>query len=154
MKTRSLNTLPKVLGFALVILLSAFANPGGDSYTIHLGNQLLTQQYVHMQKNAPDLTLDESSQDLAIKVYYSHCGQIGKDRQLTIQNKNKILQKWSYPNALSEHNAMKIEVKDLFHLKDLGPDNLDLVYSSKELPEGRILARFQLSQKVRAASGE
>ena len=98
------------LWMVLFGVLSSFSiRPGGDSYTIYLGDRLLSEQRVAMQTSLPKISLQESSSNDRILVYYSHCGQIGKKRTIAFKDEQqRILKTWTFEDAKSDHTPMTV----------------------------------------------
>jgi hypothetical protein len=114
---------------------------GGDSYTIHLNNKLLVQHHVASKANTPSLSLDARSGNDKLAVYFSECGQIGRDRKLTLKdNQDKVLKEWSYANVTGEHSPMTFTTKDVTTANKNKSSVLRLYYSSREASRERLLA--------------
>jgi len=84
---------------------------------------------------------------------YSHCGKTGTKRSITIKDGQNILKQWSYPDGGTVNTKMACKVKDLLSLqKTNNPARVDLIYSSQEIPEGKILATLVLESDSRASA--
>jgi hypothetical protein len=119
-------------------LFSFSSKKGGDSFTIHLGSQLLLQQYVFRDKAVRNVSLKNAPASESLMIQYSHCGKIGTGRTLTLRDGDRILKTWHFPDANGETSpAMRCTVKEL--TATIKP-SAALVYTSNELPEGRTLA--------------
>jgi len=122
-----------------VTLFSFKPGWGGDSFTIHLNNKLVLQQYLYSDrdKTVKSLILQASNYNDELRVSFSHCGQVGKSRTITIKNgQNKTLKQWRF----TDNNAsMTCKVKDILSLEK-GNTSLQLFYSSAEMPKGQVLA--------------
>ena len=147
-----MKTLKKA---AVLLLMTAVAiglfsfteNPGGESFEVFLNGKLMISQHV-MQKETATLAIDPRAERDEIKVTYNHCGQTGKDRTVTITNaQNKVLKTFHFADAAS----MTFTVKDLGLTASSAKTNLNLVYASKELPKGRLLAAITLSKNTQAS---
>lgn len=136
----------KLLGWvALSAILFSFSGMGGESYTIHMGDKLLLQQHVTVKAAVPGFTLQKHDADKELYIYYNHCGQIGKSRSIAIKDEqNKVLKEWKYTDAVSEHNPMTCKVKEILSLQRNAGNKVQLVYSSKEIPGGKVLASVTL----------
>jgi hypothetical protein len=122
-------------------LFSFTSNFGGDSFEVWLNGKRVLQQYVHLSKGIQTLQLANASENDRLDIYYSHCGQTGTDRYITIQDeKNRTLKVWKFTDATAKNVAMSFKLKDILALKKTKTDKLNLVYSSAELPKGRLLA--------------
>lgn len=128
----------------LFAVLTSFSGTwGGDSYQVYVNNKLILEQYVHGQKGVKTLQLNQSGVNDQVTVVYSHCGKTGTARNITLRDgKNKVLKEWTFADY--EKNgakaAMNCQAKDIMELKkQSGQDRLNLYYSSKEMPEGKLL---------------
>ena len=132
----------KALIIAGCLAFFSFASPrGGDSFEIWLNGRMVLQQFVHVSKGVQTLQLNGSSENDRLEVYYRHCGQIGKNRYMTIQDESgHALKVWKFADAIDNNTAMSFKVKDILRLKKNKSSKLNLFYSSHELPDGRLLA--------------
>jgi hypothetical protein len=122
-------------------LFSFTSNFGGDSFEVWLNGKRVLQQYVHLSKGVQTLQLANASENDRLEIYYRHCGQTGTNRYITVQDeKNRPLKVWKFTNATEKNVAMSFKLKDILALKKNKSDKLNLVYSSTELPKGRLLA--------------
>jgi hypothetical protein len=131
---------------AATIMLFSFSSPkGGDMFEIYLNGNRLMQQFVHVDNSVKSLQVNSASPSDKLEIYYSHCGQTGKNRMITIKDeKDKVLKTWSFADA-SGRSFMAIVMKDLYALEKSSPGKFNVVYSSKELPKGRSLATLNLA---------
>ena len=126
---------------ACAALFSFSPGKGGDSFEIYLNGNLLVKQYLYDVKEAKSLQLTQTSADDQLDVYYSHCGQTGKSRYITIKDaQNHVLKVWQFPDVASGKSAMTIMLKDVPGLQKNTITAINLFYSSKEIPSGRLLA--------------
>lgn len=124
-----------------IILFSFTTNPGGDTFTIYLNDQLILRDVVLPASSVKTIALPPADVAAILKVHYSHCGKTGMERKLSIRSGgNKTLKTWSY----KEDVDMAINTKDLMTLSN-GGHPLNLVYASKEIPGGRVLAVLEKS---------
>ncbi len=133
----------KLLLLTVVIASVAFVAPrGGDVFKIYINNKMVVEQAVHGNPKMKVITLDQRNYNDEVSVYYSHCGQIGKSRQLSIRDaSDKVIKTWKYADTEVEHMAMTFRVKDILDLqKGETSDKFTIVYTSKELPKGYSLA--------------
>lgn len=115
--------------------------PGGDSFEIYLNGKQVIQQFVLAKKATATLNLSSSNGNDKIDVFYSHCGRVGTSRVLTIRNeKGEPLKEWKFANENNKRSFMSFTRKEIPETKT---DGLRLYYSSKELPEGRLLATIR-----------
>lgn len=133
----------------MAVLSTIFSYPsfaGGDHYEIYLNKKLITKQLVTQSASALHLRLDKANYNEELTIYYSHCGVTGKERSLVLKDgKGKLLREWKFDNG-SNASAMRIPVKEIFDLKMSGND-FTLYYTSKELPNGRVLTAINLNNK-------
>jgi hypothetical protein len=126
------------------VLFSFSAKRGGDVFEIYLNGKKMLQQFAHIDKSVKTLYLASLSDNDRIDVFYSHCGQQGTNRAITIRNeKNEVIKKLSFADSKDNHSLMS------FYRKDIAKDQtakLNLYYSAKELPEGRLLATLVWSE--------
>jgi hypothetical protein len=126
-----------------VMLFSFSAKKGGDSFTIHLNNKLLLQQFVLREEGVKTLTLNESAANETLSIAYSHCGKVGSDRSISARDlQNKVLKEWHFMDVKEGvASPMSVKVKDILSLqKSAFSNKVNLIYMSKELPQGRTLA--------------
>jgi len=146
MKKLKINT--RAYGLVLVILslvLCSFAiNTGSDSYEIYLNAKLVLKEYVHGRKEVKSITLNRNSGEDAISVNYSHCGQMGTSRKISVNNReNKILKEWHFADTQASKDPMVFKVEEIISLASQH-SGLTLTYSSNELPDGLVLATIQV----------
>ncbi|HET9824449.1 MAG TPA: hypothetical protein VFP87_03900, partial [Chitinophagaceae bacterium] len=85
-------------------------------------------------------------------VYYRHCGQTGTERYITIKDENDHpLKVWKFADVKGSSAAMSIKLKDILTLKKNKNSKLDLFYSSRELPNGRLLALLAIPDQTSVA---
>ena len=96
--------------------------------------------------------MDKASYDDQIEVYYSHCGQVGKSRSITIKDENnRLLKELHFADFSGKNSGMDFKVSDFINWdKRNGVDQLNIYYSAKELPGGRLLASITLGSEVKA----
>lgn len=131
--------------------LFSFTPIGGDSYTIHLNNKLVAQYYVASKEAIPSISVNRTAVSDQFSVYYNECGKIGKDRKLAIKDeRDNVLKEWSYANAGEEHTPMNCKASEIISLKRKDSNKLKLVYSSREISGGRLLATIVLTDELKA----
>jgi len=119
---------------------------GGDHYKIYLNKKLVAEQFITRGAVALNLQLNESNYNDEITVYYSHCGATGKGRSIKLKDDNgNTLKEWKFDDAKSS-DAMTIPAKEILQLKK-SPGGVNLYYSAKELPNGRVLASVNFGNK-------
>ena len=120
-------------------MFSFSANPGGDVFTISLNGKEMIKQFVHRDATVKNLSLSDANGDDILRIQYDHCGKIGTQRSVAVEANKKVLKSWSFADG--DGPSMMLKVKEITSLqKSNGNKNVQLVYSSKELPEGRTLA--------------
>ena len=138
--------------FVAVIIfasLSSFAlMPGGDTFSIYLNNKLVAQEHVQSRKIAAPLLLDDGAEG-ELRILYSHCGETGSSRKLSLRNSNnKVLKEWSYPDVdKTQKDPMAFQIKEIKQFKK-GNAGLALFYTAKELPKELMLAPIEWSEKT------
>jgi hypothetical protein len=120
-------------------LLSFSSKRGGDIIEIYFNGKQVLQQFVHLNKGPQTLQLRSLAPNDRIDVLYSHCGQTGTNRVLAIRNeKNELIKELKFANNNSKRFLMSFSGKDI--PKNKAGQKMKLYYSSKELPEGKMLA--------------
>jgi hypothetical protein len=136
------------LGMFTLTLFSSSFRPGADHYEIYLNKKLVLQQYVTQSAAIKSVALDQRNQNDQIDVFYSHCGQLGAKRTITIKDGKAVLKQWSFSDG-ADNKFMSVGAKDILAFQNKNSDRkLSLYYSSKELPEGRLLASVILNTDV------
>ena len=140
----------KVLALAVLFATtSSFSGTwGGDSYRVYVNNKLVLEQFVHGQKSIPSIALDQRSPGDQVSVYYSHCGKAGNARHITIKDADKkVLKVWNFGDGNSEKDGMTWKAKDVAGITKNG-QKLSMFYSSKELPDGKMLANIVVGKDM------
>ena len=139
---KSRSAAVKVLALAVLFATtSSFSGTwGGDSYRVYVNNKLVLEEFVYNQKSIKSISLDQRSPGDEISVYYSHCGKAGHARHITIKDADtKALKVWNFGDGTNAKEAMTWKAKDVMGLTKNGA-KLGMFYSSKELPDGKMLA--------------
>jgi hypothetical protein len=132
--------IPMLVAGLCILFFSFTAKKGGDSFQIYVDGKLVVEQYVAVAKGVQSLQLGRSFSKEKIDVYYSHCGKPGKARVLSIKTAdNKTLKNWKFADV-EEKSPMTCQIKDILALQKDKNAKLNLYYSSKEIPEGKLLA--------------
>jgi hypothetical protein len=142
MKSHSKLIIAKSLLVLLCATLFSFSSKrGGDSFEIVLNGKRVLQQFVYASKGIQTIQLAQTSDNDKLDIYYSHCGQVGKNRYITIKNeKDQPIKVWKLADAVDKNGVMSFKLKDILSLRKNKTDKLNLFYSSSELPAGRTLA--------------
>ena len=142
MKSHSKLIVAKSLLVLVCAMLFSFSSKrGGDSFEIVLNGKRVLQQFVYASKGVQTIQLTQTSDNDKLDIYYSHCGQVGKNRYITIKNeKDQAIKVWKLADAADKNGAMSFKLKDILSLRKNKTDKLNLFYSSSELPAGRTLA--------------
>ena len=142
MKSHSKLIVAKsLLVVACATLFSFSSKRGGDSFEIVLNGKRVLQQFVYASKGVQTIQLTQTSDSDKLDIYYNHCGQVGKNRYITIKNeKDEAIKVWKFADAVDKNGAMSFKLKDVLSLRKNKTDKLNLFYSSSELPAGRTLA--------------
>lgn len=138
------RTVLLLLAVALVAPLAAFTLRGGDSFEIYLGKTRVVQQFLHQDKAIKTVDLSTAETTDELKVSFSHCGQIGKNRVVALKDNQQVLKAWKFADIKPGASAqMKIPVKDIIVIqKNLKSKPLSLFYSSDLMKEGSVLANL------------
>ena len=131
----------------LAAALFAFSEVGGDSYTIYLGDKLMMKEHVMANRPVRNIHITGESNESVLRVYYSHCGKTGVGRSVSVRDRDKKnLKTWSF----SDNAEMQVHLREL--VKVAGSSNsVQLVYTSAEIPEGKLLAGITLPGSVKAS---
>ncbi|RDC65709.1 hypothetical protein [Adhaeribacter pallidiroseus] len=138
--------------FTLIILSGAAfsftAKFGLDSYSIYLNDQLLLKQWVNQPLNLRVLPLRTAKDTDQLRIRYNHCtikNGAGTNRSVALQDaKGNIIKKWEFADATGSDLNMTIAVKELLKLeKTHANQELNLVYTARELPKGEMLSMLQ-----------
>ena len=131
-------------------LFSFTPKPGGEGFEIYLNNRLLVQRFGNEMNNSSNLQLASATANDQLVIKYHHCGQVGKNRVVTIKDEqNNILKEFRYTDASKPVLAISVPVKDLLALKK-GNTVLKMYYTSAELPKGRMLTSISTSTAITA----
>ena len=119
MNTKSnLIAVKSLLVLFCSVLFSFSPKTGGDSFEIWLNGKRVLQQYVYIAKGVQTLELTSTSDNDKLDIYYSHCGQIGKARYITIKDeKERPLKVWKFADASGKNDAMSFKLKDILSLR-------------------------------------
>lgn len=152
MKTIITKTVSALLFSAA--LFSFTAKPGGEGFEVYLNNKLILQRFGNQLNTPQVLQFTEgftASDELTIK--YHHCGQVGKNRALTVKNEeNKVLKVIRFADSETPVSGMSCKVKDIISLKKGNSRLLKLYYTSSEIPGGRLLASIVTRSSAVAAT--
>jgi hypothetical protein len=125
---------------------------GGDSLEIYLNQKMVLQQFMHVDKSIKTIALDQSDYDKQLNVYYRHCGIAGKGRKISVQDEShKLVKSLQFADGADKNAVMSMKVKDLFPGKNIDGKKVQLYYTSKEMPEGKLLATLVYSNHSVAA---
>ncbi|MFZ6013517.1 MAG: hypothetical protein ACOYXT_24460 [Bacteroidota bacterium] len=152
-KVKALLIRSAMLVVLCSVMFSFNETPGGDSFTIYLNDKLLIQQYVHADKSVKSFSLAESNATDLLKVNYSHCGRIGTARNIVLKDsQNKSIKQWHFVDAVeTAAPTMSLKVKEVLAAQKSSKESkLNLVYASKEMPEGRTLATIIMTSDTKA----
>lgn len=138
----------------VVIVLSAFLcsfseKPGVESFTIYLNDKVLLQEYLTDDRIVKTISLTAGNSDDALRIHYNHCGKTGIERTVSIlDDDKKVLKTWRF----SDHTPplMKIDMKEVFAVTKK-TQGLKLVYTSKELSKGAVLAAINVENDTKAS---
>lgn len=151
MKTKSFFTIVLLVA-ASTFIYSFVAPTGGEGFEIYLDNKLVLQQFNQEMKLKKNIQLTANHRNSELKVKYYHCGMAGKSRTLELKNADqKIVKRWQFDNSEGKNFAITVAVKDILSSQEkAGDGNIYLYYSSKEAPQGRLLAGIVQTNKPTA----
>ena len=135
---------------SISLFVASFISPkGGEGYEIYIDNKLVIQQFGQQMKQVKNLQLNSSQIKSELNVKFFHCGMAGKSRILELRTPDKqVLKQWQFANEEAKNFAITVPVKEILDLqKKSGAGTLHLFYSSKEAPDGRLLAGIVTSDK-------
>jgi hypothetical protein len=142
--------------FALLViaatLLSFTTNSpaGGDGFEIYVNGKVVLQQFGKNMDIVKSLQLNSASSNDKLTIRYHHCGQVGKNRYVTIKNAdNKLLKVWRFADATTPVADMSCTLQELLSLQKGKSGALKIFYSSSELPQGRQLADIIFSDTAK-----
>lgn len=136
--------------FISTSLLSFTTKPGGEGFEIFLNNKLLLQRFGNQMSQPRTIQLTQGSPDDELVIKYHHCGQVGKNRVLTIKDgKDKVLKEFRYANS-NNTGGMLCKAKDIISLKKGNNSELKLYYTSSQVPDSRLLASIVMSTAAAA----
>ena len=128
-----------LLMLSFCTMLLSFSTVGGDHFEIYLNKKLVVEQFVSQTSGVKSLVLKKSDANSQLDVYYSHCGKIGNDRTIVIKDGQKnVLKKLRFADG--DDKFMSCKVKEILNVQKNEDTRLYLYYSSKQLPEGKLLA--------------
>ena len=137
-KLKSIAKLP-MLATLFIGLFSFTGNLGGDVFKIYVGGKMVLEQYVAAKESTKSVYLSKSNLNETVDIYYSHCGHVGTGRHITVKDgQGRVVKTWNFPDAVGANVAMSCKVKDIVGQQN--SNTITLYYSSKELPEGKVLA--------------
>lgn len=141
MNTKTMLTA--VLLLAVSSFMYSFTSPtGGEGFEIYIDNKLVLQQFNQQMKHTKNIQLNATNSKSVLKVKYYHCGMTGKSRTLELKNvEQKTLKHWQFENEEGKNFGITVAVKDILaSQKQPGNATVYLYYTSKEAPQGRLLA--------------
>jgi len=126
-------------------LLSFSPRFGGEGFEILLNGKVLLQQFDKDLHTVKNLQLGQVSANDKLTIRYHHCGNVGKNRVVTIKDgQDRVLKQWRYKDSESRVAEMQCSTQDIITLKKAGTDVFKIYYSSSELPNGRMLASISV----------
>lgn len=138
LKTTGLFPLP---AFSLALFAYVFFSPsGGEGFEIYVNNKPVLQQFGKEMRHIRTLELRKQALNTEVMVKFYHCGQPGKNRELSIRNnQNKVLMKWTFADGA----IMKFSLTELHSLYNAeGETLLSLYYACSEKPGGQKLVQL------------
>ena len=150
MKTIISKTFALVAIAAAMLSFTANSPAGGEGFEIYVNGKVVLQQFGKNMDNVKTLQLNPASPNDKLTIKYHHCGQVGKNRLVTIKNaEGNPLKVWRYTDATAPVGDMSCTVKDLLSLQKSANRGLKIFYSCNELPKGRQLAEVVFGDMVK-----
>ena len=141
---------PVFKGLALFVFLTTAAftgKTGGDMYEVYLNNKLIFKQYMTQPLKPENLQLTKANMNDRLIIKYSHCGQTGKGRSITLKDANgNSIRTWKFADAKDADAGMVIPVKEILQ-QSKSVSGFTLTYTSREIPKGQMLTSFRVGQK-------
>lgn len=132
-----------MLAATFIFLQSYSFKLGGDYFKVLLNGRMVTEQYLTRPVPMNALSLTSSNRNDQLTIYYSHCGQAGKGRSISIKDgQGKILKEWKFNDSKSQQ--MQLSVAEILNAS-LKQHSVILYYASKEIPSGRQIITLDLS---------
>lgn len=126
-------------------LLSFSPRFGGEGFEILLNGKVLLQQFGKDLNSVRNLQLSQVSANDKLTIRYHHCGNVGKNRVVTIKDgQDRVLKQWRYKDSESRVAEMQCSTQDIITLRKAGTNVFKIYYSSSELPGGRMLASISV----------
>ena len=126
-------------------LLSFSPRFGGEGFEILLNGKVLLQQFGKDLNTVKNLQLGQVSANDKLTIRYHHCGNVGKNRVVTIKDgQDRVLKQWRYKDSESRVAEMQCSTQDIITLKKAGTDVFKIYYSSSDLRNGRMLASISV----------
>jgi len=152
MDTQRFSRLSVIRSLVVLVLSTALfsftGEGGGDTYAIYLNDKVVVKEHVMASAAVKNIALADSNVGDVLRIHYSHCGKTGIGRSMAIHGKNnQVVKKWRF----DDNAQMQIDVTELLALPNSPDMNLKLVYTCKEIPEGKMLATVMISDQNRAA---
>ena len=136
MKTFAKNLWPVLVFGIAAILMSFEMKPGAHSFQVLIDDKLVIERYVDRSMKVPTIQL--TSNNKTIDVRYNECGRTVSGRSLTARDKaDNVLKVWRFEGSTSGFkDGMQCQVKDLLALVRSHDNNVKIVYTSNDFPEG------------------
>jgi hypothetical protein len=132
-----------LLMLAVICFQSFSGKSGGDYYKVLLNGRLVAEQYLTKPVALKVLSLSAANQNDKLAVYYSHCGQMGRSRSISLKNEDgKILKEWKFNDSQSQQ--MQLSVSEILNAS-AKQGSVMIYYASKEIPAGKQLITLNLS---------
>ena len=131
----AMKLLSLLLLAAISFILSSHSPmPGGEGFEVYQNEQLILRQFGNDMNKIKSIQLTAAGAKEQITVKYFHCGRIAKNRHIVLRSRDKKeLKNWLF----SGDPGMSFRVADV--LVPGKRAEIDVYYSSSELPAGRLL---------------
>jgi hypothetical protein len=129
-------------------LCSFAAYRGAHSFRIFLNDKMIFEQYVSAKEGVKSFELGKANYNDKLTVYYNECGHVGTGRSIVIKDENnKTLKEWRYADVASVAAPMTCKAGEILDLQKNKSGKLQLFYTSKEVPDGKVLASIAVGIK-------
>ena len=130
-----------VLAVLTMTLLSFTENPGGDSFSIWLNDNLLHQQHLTSKAEVKTISLSVAKPENKIRIYFSECGKIGTGRTIHIHDESgKTVKRWTFKNSDGkDHEPM------FFTANSLPAESAAIAYSSDLMSKPILLVKLTMT---------
>ena len=145
-----LSVIRSLVVIAFSAALFSFSEKSGmESFTIFLNDKVLLQEYMKHDRVVKNIALNTDRSGV-LRIHYNHCGKIGVERTVSIlDSKMKALKTWRFSDDTPP--VMEIQIKEIFAVTADSHRSMKLLYTSKEAPNGQVLAAITVGDNTKAS---